>query len=102
MKTPSSLVQQFHSKNIRFYLPYNPWDTGTRRVKISDGEILHNILKEIDADGVFGDTKGEMDENLFNVTHSVLEPEGGGSFDSMNWTLSAWGEDWYEWKTAMY
>ena len=89
------LVEQFHTKNIRFYLPYNPWDTGTRRVNLSDGEILHEILRKTKSDGVFGDTMDEMGAALFSQTKTVLETEGGGSFESMNWTLSAWGEDWY-------
>lgn len=89
------LVNDFHSQKIKFYLPYNPWDSGTRREKFSDEMILAQLIEETGADGVFGDTMAEMGEKLFELTDSVLEPEGGGTLRSMNWTISGWGEDWY-------
>lgn len=50
------LSEQFHSRNIKVYINYNPWDTGTRRENNSDIASLTSIIKEIDADGIFLDT----------------------------------------------
>lgn len=47
---------QFHRRGIKVYINYNPWDTGTRREHASDVDALTNIIKEIDADGIFLDT----------------------------------------------
>ncbi|MDP2889379.1 MAG: SUMF1/EgtB/PvdO family nonheme iron enzyme, partial [Bacteroidota bacterium] len=47
---------QFHQQGIKVYINYNPWDTGTRRESASDVDALTNIIKEIDADGIFLDT----------------------------------------------
>ncbi|MDR3110791.1 MAG: formylglycine-generating enzyme family protein [Planctomycetaceae bacterium] len=46
----------FHSKDIKVFICYNPWDTGTRRENVSDIDGLVNIVKAIDADGIFLDT----------------------------------------------
>ena len=50
------VVSRFHKKNIRVFIDYNPWDTGTRREDISDLDLLIDIIKSIDADGIFLDT----------------------------------------------
>ena len=50
------LSEQFHSRNIKVYINYNPWDTGTRRENNPDIDALTSIIKEIDADGIFLDT----------------------------------------------
>ena len=45
-----------HEKGIKVFINYNPWDTGTRRENISDLEALADMVKAIDADGIFLDT----------------------------------------------
>ena len=52
----SEVVNLFHKENIRVFIDYNPWDTGTRRENISDLDLLIEIIKSIDADGIFLDT----------------------------------------------
>jgi formylglycine-generating enzyme required for sulfatase activity len=46
----------FHSKGIKVFIDYNPWDKGTRRENVSDIDALTGIVKDIDADGLFLDT----------------------------------------------
>ncbi|MDR0542863.1 MAG: formylglycine-generating enzyme family protein [Dysgonamonadaceae bacterium] len=46
----------FHSENVKVFINYNPWDTGTRRENASDIEALAGIMKAINADGLFLDT----------------------------------------------
>lgn len=50
------ISEQFHQKGVKVFINYNPWDTGTRREGAPDVEALINIVKEIDADGIFLDT----------------------------------------------
>jgi formylglycine-generating enzyme required for sulfatase activity len=49
-------VKLFHQNNIRVFIDYNPWDVGTRREQKSDIDALVDIIKSIDADGIFLDT----------------------------------------------
>ncbi len=67
---------QFHRRGIKVYINYNPWDKGTRRENASDIEALTNIIKEIDADGIFLDTMAwgakEFREKLDRVRPGVV------------------------------
>lgn len=49
-------VAQFHKAGITVFIDYNPWDTGTRREKKPDIELLTEMLKGFDGDGIFLDT----------------------------------------------
>src|SRR5512139_2715169 len=42
-----------HGRGVRVFIDYNPWDTGTRREPISDIDALVEMVKAIDADGIF-------------------------------------------------
>ena len=55
------LSDAFHARGVKVFINYNPWDTGTRREGISDIDALVEIVKAIDADGIFLDT---MDRGL--------------------------------------
>jgi hypothetical protein len=50
------VAEKFHASNIRVFIDYNPWDTGTRREPKSDIQVLTDIIREMDADGIFLDT----------------------------------------------
>ncbi|MGO8928201.1 MAG: formylglycine-generating enzyme family protein [Limisphaerales bacterium] len=56
-------VRQFQRRGARVYLDYNPWDTGTRREGKSDLESLVELVRGLEADGIFLDTmsKGGAD-----------------------------------------
>lgn len=59
-----TIVDKCHAKNVRVFIDYNPWDTGTRRETKSDYKMLAEIVSSIDADGVFLDTLSEGSEKL--------------------------------------
>ena len=50
------LSRLLHQKNIRVFVDYNPWDTGTRREQKTDIDALCDLVKSIEADGIFLDT----------------------------------------------
>jgi formylglycine-generating enzyme required for sulfatase activity len=50
------LVAEFQRADVRVFVDYNPWDTGTRREGRSDLDVLGELVRTIDADGIFLDT----------------------------------------------
>jgi formylglycine-generating enzyme required for sulfatase activity len=50
------VAKQFHNSDIKVFINYNPWDTGTRRENRSDIDLLIEILRATDTDGIFLDT----------------------------------------------
>lgn len=53
------VVSQFHQHNVKAYIDYNPWDTGTRREGKTDFDALAQLVGAIDADGIFLDTMSQ-------------------------------------------
>lgn len=73
-------VDTCHRRGVRAFVNYNPWDWGTRRETLSDGEALAEIIAAIGADGVFLDTMRMADPAftapLYRVRPDlVLDPE---------------------------
>jgi formylglycine-generating enzyme required for sulfatase activity len=56
LKGLGELVDAFHRAGVHVLVDYNPWDTSTRRQPRSDVDSVCEIVKAIDADGVFLDT----------------------------------------------
>ena len=56
-------VRQCHHRNVKVYIDYNPWDTGTRREPGTDIDALIEMVRALEADGIFLDTleKGGSD-----------------------------------------
>jgi formylglycine-generating enzyme required for sulfatase activity len=56
-------VREFQRRGVKVYIDYNPWDTGTRREGGSDLESLVELVRALEADGIFLDTmsKGGAD-----------------------------------------
>lgn len=51
-----ALSQACHAQGVRVFVDYNPWDTGTRREGQGDVAALAELVRAIDADGIFLDT----------------------------------------------
>ena len=50
------VVRALHAQGVKAFINYNPWDTGTRREDRSDLDVLVEIVRSIEADGIFLDT----------------------------------------------
>lgn len=50
------ICDRLHSRGVKVFINYMPWDTGTCREDVSDIEMLTSLIKTIDADGIFLDT----------------------------------------------
>jgi iron(II)-dependent oxidoreductase len=75
---------------------YNPWDLGTARRADTDETVLAQLTATIGADFANGDTMGTMPESFWDASIAAgrplaLQPEGGGSIDSLAWDKAGWG-----------
>ncbi|HKI68126.1 MAG TPA: hypothetical protein VKA67_00945, partial [Verrucomicrobiae bacterium] len=75
------LVGALHKREVKVFIDYNPWDTGTRREGVSDVDALVEIVRAIGADGIFLDTMDQGAAALRAKLDSVrpglvLESEG--------------------------
>lgn len=52
----AGLVALLHRRGVKAYIPYKPWDTGTRREGKSDVDAVADLVSAIGADGIFLDT----------------------------------------------
>ena len=50
------VIRGLHSGGVRAFVAYNPWDTGTRREGRADVDVLADLVRTVEADGVFLDT----------------------------------------------
>ena len=53
------LVAALHARGVRVFVDYNPWDVGTRREPADDAAAIAELVRQLDADGVFLDTMKE-------------------------------------------
>jgi hypothetical protein len=58
------LVGSFHRRGVRVFVDYNPWDVGTRREPVDDAAAVAELVRWLDADGVFLDTMKEAPVEL--------------------------------------
>lgn len=89
-------ISRFHARGVKAGLPYNPWDTDTARLNITDELAIAQYGATVNADFVNGDTMNFMDSAFFqdSITagHPIaLQPEGGPVPTSLNWTTMGWG-----------
>lgn len=92
------MVETFHRHGIRAFVDYNPWDIGTRREPKSDDESLADIVRAIDADGVFLDTMNEAPGGLRGALDKVrpgqaIEPEVSPALAE----LAVCSQSWAQW-----
>jgi len=65
------IVKKFHELGIRIFIDFNPWDTGTRREGKDDIDILIDIVRIINADGIFLDTLTKGTKSFRNKLDAV-------------------------------
>jgi formylglycine-generating enzyme required for sulfatase activity len=91
------MIAEFHRRGVRVLFPNMPWDVGSRAEPRGVPETLAGLMKEIDADGVNGDTYGGVPRSFRTASDAtghplVFEPEGYPESDEMlNWDSMTWG-----------
>jgi gamma-glutamyl hercynylcysteine S-oxide synthase len=76
------MVEEFHQAGIHVLFPVFTWDQGTRSPGMPAWDAISQILADIDADGINGDTLDGLPRTYRvasdRLNHPlVLEPEGG-------------------------
>lgn len=92
------VVDKFHSKNIKVFINYNPWDIGTKREGKPDIDALADIVKRIDADGIFLDTlknaSFDFRSKLDNIRKGiVVEGELAAELDVLSTHHLSWAQE---------
>jgi len=90
-------VREFHSRGVKVFLPYNPWDTGTAREKDSDDQSLAAVVAATEADGIFLDTMIAAPKGLRRAVDALrpgvaFEPEGHPAIEEMEICSGSWAQ----------
>eukprot|EP01084_Bolivina_argentea_P290188 498398_1 len=94
-----SFIDYMHQQDPPIYVlfPYNPWDQGTRYLGKPDYQYMAQFLAETGGDGFNGDTMSSVPSDFYTYSRDkynhpiAIEPEGGGTLQSMNWDTLGWG-----------
>ena len=91
------MVADFHKRGVRVLFPMMMWDQGTRDSGKPWPDAIAELMKEIDADGINGDTQDGVPLAFSLAADKVghplaFEPEGGPSDEALAWNVMGWGQ----------
>ena len=91
------MVADFHRRGVRVLFPMMMWDQGTREPGASWPDAIAEFMKQIDADGINGDTQDGVPLAFSlaaeKVNHPLaFEPEGGPHDEELAWNVLTWGQ----------
>ena len=90
------MVADFHRRGVRVLFPMMMWDQGTRDPGKPWPDAIAEFMKEIDADGINGDTQDGVPLAFSLAAEKVghplaFEPEVGLSDEALAWDVMSWG-----------
>jgi iron(II)-dependent oxidoreductase len=94
------MIRDFHKRGVRVLFPMMMWDQGTRELAKSWSEEIAELMKEIGADGINGDTQDGV-PLAFSLAADktghplAFEPEGGPADEALAWNVMTWGQYQY-------
>jgi iron(II)-dependent oxidoreductase len=91
------MVADFHRRGVRVLFPMMMWDQGTREQGKPWPEAIADLMKEVDADGVNGDTQDGVPLAFSLASDRVghplaFEPEGTPADEALAWDVMTWGQ----------
>lgn len=91
------MIADFHKRGVRVLFPMMMWDQGTRDPGKPWPEAIADLMKEIGADGINGDTQDGVPLAFSLAADKVghplaFEPEGGPSDEALAWNVMTWGQ----------
>jgi gamma-glutamyl hercynylcysteine S-oxide synthase len=91
------MVDDFHKRGVHVLFPMMMWDQGTRQPEKSWPVEIANLMKEINADGINGDTQDGVPLAFSLAADAVghplaFEPEGGPADEALAWDVLTWGQ----------
>jgi iron(II)-dependent oxidoreductase len=90
------MVADFHRRGVRVLFPMMMWDQGTRDPGKPWPDAVAELMKQIDADGINGDTQDGVPLAFSLAAEKVghplaFEPEVGLSDEALAWDVMSWG-----------
>jgi formylglycine-generating enzyme required for sulfatase activity len=90
------MLADFHRRGVRVLFPIMMWDQGTRDPDKPWPDAVAELMKEIDADGINGDTQDGVPLAFSLAAEKVghplaFEPEIGLSDEALAWDVMSWG-----------
>ena len=94
------MIADFHRRGVRVLFPMMMWDQGTRDPGKCWPEAIAQLMAEIGADGINGDTQDGVPLAYSLAADKaghplVFEPEGGPSDEALAWNVMTWGQYQY-------
>jgi iron(II)-dependent oxidoreductase len=91
------MVGDFHRRGVKVLFPMMMWDQGTRPPEASWPDSIAELMKQVDADGINGDTQDGVPLAFSIAADKVhhplaFEPEGGPSDEALAWDVLTWGQ----------
>ena len=93
----SELVDAFHKRDVKVFIPYNPWDTGTHASSSSDADMIKSYVDKYGVDGFNGDTMYGVESQFVEPSFAnksskliVAQPESGLPDADIQFDLQSW------------
>jgi formylglycine-generating enzyme required for sulfatase activity len=91
------MVADFHRRGVRVLFPMMMWDQGTRDPGVSWPQAIADFMKQLNADGINGDTQDGVPLAFTLAAEKVehplaFEPEGGPADEAVAWNVMTWGQ----------
>jgi iron(II)-dependent oxidoreductase len=94
------MVSDFHRRGVKVLFPMMMWDQGTKDPGTDWPTAFADFMKQVDADGVNGDTQDGVPLAFSLAAEKAghplaFEPEGGPSDEALAWNVLTWGQYQY-------
>jgi gamma-glutamyl hercynylcysteine S-oxide synthase len=91
------MISDFHRRGVRVLFPMMMWDQGTRDPGIPWTGAIAELMAEIGADGINGDTQDGVPLAFSAAADKIghplaFEPEGGPADEALAWNVMTWGQ----------
>jgi hypothetical protein len=91
------MVADFHRRGVRVLFPMMMWDEGTHQTDQPWPDALAALMKQIDADGINGDTQDGVPLGFSLAAEKIghplaFQPENGPSDEAIAWNVMTWGQ----------
>jgi formylglycine-generating enzyme required for sulfatase activity len=91
------MVEEFHRRGVKVLFPMMLWDEETHQPAQPWPQALATLMKQIDADGVNGDTQDGVPQGFTLAAEAInhplaFQPELGPSDEALSWNVMNWGQ----------
>jgi hypothetical protein len=91
------MIADFHRRGVRVLFPFMMWDQGTHDPGAPWPQALTQLMAEIGADGMNGDTQDGVPLSFSLAAEATghplaFQPEGPPDDEGLSWNLMSWGQ----------